>query len=361
MAAAGEPVRIETIEVQSPAAGEVLVRIQASGVCRTDLHAQRGHFGRQFPYLLGHEAVGVVERVGEGVTRPAVGDRVMLSWRAPCGHCGFCDAGKSNFCKRPLVAGKRMHTQDGKVLGRVLGLGTFCSHTVVHAAQAIVIDAALPATAMCLVGCGVVTGVGAVLFSAKVEAGARVAVFGCGAVGISVVQGARLARAGRIIAVDRVPQKLAWAKEFGATDVIDARDGDVVKAIKQLCGGVDHAFEAIGLPETLEQALECCALAGRCTLIGVPQPGAKMTVDMAKLFYARRTLSTTFYGDCLPARDFPLLAQWYARGDLMLDEMVTQRIALEQLPEAFEAMERGETLRSVIVWPEEAGAAKLPS
>ncbi len=163
-----------------------------------------------------------------------------------------------------------------------------------------------------------------------------------------------MARASRIIAVDKVPQKLEWAKQFGASDIIDARAGDVVKSIKQLCGGVDHAFEAIGLPETLEQALACCALAGRCTLIGVPQPGAKMSVDMAKLFYGRRTLTTTFYGDCLPSRDFPLMAEWYARGDLKLDEMVTQRIGLDQVGEAFEAMERGEGLRSVIVWPDSA-------
>lgn len=346
----GEPARVEDIHLAPPEKGEVLVRMLATGVCHTDLHAKLGHFGRKFPYLLGHEATGVVERVGEGVERPAVGDTVMLNWRAPCNACGFCDAGRPSHCERPLTAGPRMHTKDGAELGRVLGLGTFATHTVVAASQAIPVAADLAPEATCLIGCGVVTGVGAALFAAKVAPAQTVAVFGCGAVGMSVVMGARLARASRIIAVDRVAQKLAWAKDFGATDVVDASTTDPVQAIRALCGGVDHAFEAVGLPQTLEQAMASCRLAGTCTLIGVPHPKAEATVKLAPFFYGRLTLKSTFYGDCLPSRDFPLMASWYRQGELPLDALVTTKITLDQIEEAFTAMKKGEVLRSVITF-----------
>jgi S-(hydroxymethyl)mycothiol dehydrogenase len=341
---------VESISLADPGPGEVLVRVLATGVCHTDLHAQQGHFGRQFPYLLGHEATGVVEQLGAGVDEPTVGTTVMLNWRAPCGRCRFCLAGRPTHCKRPLTAGERMHTSDGVALGRVLGLGTFASHTVVAATQCIPVDAALSPSATCLIGCGVVTGVGAALFSAKVAAGETVAVIGCGAVGLSVVQGARLARAAQIIAVDRVAAKLEHAKHFGASDVVNASEGDAVEAVKKLsAGGVDHAFEAVGLPDTLAQCLACCALAGSVTVIGVPHPKAEVTLPLAKLFYGRHTIRTTFYGDCLPSRDFPQLADWYRRGDLDLDALVTARIGLYDVEDAFRALERGEALRSVIV------------
>ncbi len=341
---------METLRVEAPGPGEILVRMLATGVCHTDLHAKEGHFGRQFPYLLGHEATAVVERVGAGVTRPSVGDTVMLNWRAPCGRCRFCDAGRPSHCERPRTAEPRLHTEDGLAVGRVLGLGTFATHTVVAAEQAVAVDPALAPTATCLIGCGVVTGVGAVLFSARVEPAQTVAVFGCGAVGMSVVLGARLARASRIIAVDRVARKLDWARELGATDVVDAARTDPVRAIRELTGGVDHAFEAVGLPTTVEQALQSCRLAGTCTLIGVPQPKAEASLRLAPFFYGRLTLKSTFYGDCLPSRDFPLLARWYANGELPLDALVTQTIGLDDVEDAFAAMTRGDTLRSVIVF-----------
>jgi len=346
----GDDPVVETIEVGAPGAGEVRVRVLASGVCHTDLHAQRGHFGRDFPYLLGHEATGEVEALGEGVEGLSVGDQVMLNWRAPCGRCGFCLAGRLSYCAKPLVAGERLHRQSGDALGRVLGLGTFATHTVVAAGQCVPVAPGLSPEATCLIGCGVVTGIGAAMFSAKVQAGQRVAVFGCGAVGLSVVQGAKLSRASRIVAVDKVAKKLEWARQLGATDTVDASATDPVDAIKGICGGVDHAFEAVGIPETLEQAAASCALAGSCTLIGVPHPKATVTLPMAKLFYKRLTLRSTFYGDCLPARDFPLLADWYRRGELDLDAFVSERIRLEDVPAAFARMERGETIRSVITF-----------
>jgi S-(hydroxymethyl)mycothiol dehydrogenase len=325
----------------------------ASGICHSDLHAKDGNFGREFPYLLGHEATGVVDAVGPGVDTPAVGTMDMLNWRAPCGRCRACAAGNLTQCSRPVTAGKRLHTADGVALGRVLGLGTFATHTVVAAGQAIPVAPDLAPEATCLIGCGVVTGVGAALFAAKVRAGSTVAVFGCGAVGISVVQAARIARARTIIAVDVVPRKLEWARQFGATHAIDSRAGDPIAKIKALTGGgADYAFEAVGLPLTLEQAVASTGLGGDCTLIGVPAPTAKITLSMAKFFYARATLRATFYGDCLASRDFPLMADWYRDGTLDLDGLVSARVGLGDVDEAFAAMQRGETLRSVIVFPD---------
>lgn len=347
----GAPATVEELIVDPPGPGEVLVRILATGVCHTDLHAKLGNFAPDFPYLLGHEATGVVEAVGAGVTRPATGDTVVLSWRAPCGECRVCAAGRPTFCPRPATAKPRMRTKDGQTLGRVLGLGTFTTHTVVAAAQAIPVPADLRPEATSLIGCAVVTGVGSALYVAQLAHGSRVAVFGCGAVGMSVIQGARLAAATRIIAVDIVPRKLEWAKQFGATDVIDAREVDPVKRIRELTGGagVDAAFEAIGLPQTLTQAMGACDVGGTCVLIGVPVPGTNFTLSLVKFFYTRGHLRSTFYGDCLPSRDVPLLCEWYRQGRLDLDGLVTRRIRLDEIEDAFGAMERGETLRSVIV------------
>lgn len=351
---AGAPAQVEEMEVDPPGPGEVLVRILASGVCHTDLHVKLGNMGGDYPYLLGHEGTGIVEQVGEGVTRPAVGDKVVLAWRAPCGHCRFCLIGMPNFCCDSLNAQPRMRAKrDGAVLKPVLGIGTFCSHTVVAAGQAVPIPAELSPEATCLIGCGVMTGVGAAMYAADVRQGSSVAVFGCGGVGINVIQGARLARAAKVIGVDVDPRKLEWARQFGATDTVNAREGDPVARIKELTGGhgVNYSFEAIGLPETLMQALFCRDLAGTCVLIGVPGPNATLNLPLANFFGLGGALRVTWYGDCLPTRDFPMLADWYQKGELKLDELVTRTIALNQADEAFAAMERGETLRSVIVLP----------
>jgi S-(hydroxymethyl)mycothiol dehydrogenase len=344
----GAPAEVEEIEIDPPGAGEVLVRIVATGVCHSDLHCKLGNFGVEFPYLLGHEGAGVVEAVGDGVTRPRVGDTVVAVWRAPCGTCRFCVAGNPTFCVAPLIAQPRMRTRDGKVLGRVLGTGTFATHTVLHAAQAIPIPADLSMDATCLIGCGVATGAGAVLNAARVPAGATVAVIGCGAVGMSVILGARVAAASRIVAVDLIRSKLERARQLGATDAVDAR-GDAAKEVRKLTGGgVQYAFEAVGLPATVKVALAACELGGTCTLIGVPAPTAEVSINLARFFFSRVKLQTTFYGDCLPARDVPLLADLYRRGALPLDELVSERIGLHDVEAAFARMQAGETLRSII-------------
>jgi S-(hydroxymethyl)mycothiol dehydrogenase len=350
--APGEAARVEDIRIEAPGPGEVRVRVLASGVCHTDLHAKLGHFGRDFPYLLGHEATGEVEAVGAGVTLPRVGDTVMLAWHAPCGRCRACASGEPVMCTATVTAQPRMTTADGKTLGRVLGLGTFATHTVVAAAQTVPVAPGLDPAATCLIGCGVATGVGAVLFAARVEPGSQVAVFGCGGVGLNVVQGARLAHAARIIAVDRVAAKLEWARRFGATDAVLAGAEDPVARIQELCGGgVDYAFDAVGRPEVIAQAAASLGHGGECVLIGLPAPGAELTLSLPKFFYKRCRLRTTFYGDCLPTRDFPLLARWYRDGKLELDDLVSQRIDLGEVEAAFAAMERGDGLRSVIVLP----------
>ncbi|RIK37043.1 MAG: S-(hydroxymethyl)mycothiol dehydrogenase, partial [Chloroflexi bacterium] len=242
----GAPVSIEEFTIDDPGPNEVLVRIVASGVCHTDLGVKSGTYGTEgFPFLLGHEGAGIVEAVGPGVSTPKVGDHVILAWRAPCGECRFCKAGRPNYCAASLNAEKRMRTLDGLTLNPVLGIGTFCTHTLVHAKQAIPIDHDLPSAQMSLIGCGVMTGVGAALYTAGVKPGTSVAVVGCGGVGDSVIQGAQIAGATTIIAVDLDPQKLEWAKGFGATHLVNPNDGDPVEAIKAITGGngVNYAFE----------------------------------------------------------------------------------------------------------------------
>lgn len=352
--AAGQPTKLEEIIIEEPGEGEVLVRIQASGVCHTDLHYKLGAIGNDFPYLLGHEGAGIIEAVGEGVTEPKVGDYVVLAWRAPCGYCRFCALGQLNLCSASLNAQPRMTAKtDNAQLSPALGIGTFCTHTVVSAKQAVKVPAACPPEQASLLGCGVTTGVGAALYTAGIHRGSSVAVFGCGGIGNSVIMGAKLARATRIIGVDIAANKLEWAKQFGATDVVNATKVDPVEAIKQLTDGhgVDYSFEAVGTPQTLLQALWSRDLAGTCTLIGVPDPTMKMELPMLQFFGLGGSLRVSWYGDCLPSRDFPLLADYYLQGELDLDRMVSRVIKLEDTEAAFEAMERGETLRSVIRFP----------
>ena len=349
----GARAEVEEFTIDDPGPNEVLVRIVASGVCHTDLGVKMGVYGTSgFPFLLGHEGAGIVEAVGPGVESPQVGDHVILAWRAPCGTCRFCKTGQPNYCANSLNAEKRMRSHDGLTLNPVLGIGTFCTHTLVHARQAIPIAHDLPSAQMSLIGCGVMTGVGAVLYQANVKPGSSVAVFGCGGVGDSVIAGARIAGATTIIAVDIDPRKLEWAKDFGATHTVNSREVDPVARIKELTGGngVNYSFEAVGRPETLEQAIFCRDNAGTCIFIGVPGPGKNLNLDLQRFFDIGGYLGVSWYGNCLPTRDFPMLAEWYRQGQLNLDKIVTRTIKLEEAEDAFDAMERGETLRSVIVF-----------
>lgn len=348
---AGGPPFLEDFTVDDPGPGEVLVRIQASGVCHTDVMYMEGLVGNDFPYLLGHEGAGIIEAVGAGVDSPKPGDFVILAWRAPCGSCRFCLIGMPNFCSSSLNAQPRMRTSDGIALTPALGLGTFCTHTVVAAKQAIPVSTLVPPAQACLIGCGVMTGVGAVLYAANVRRGSTVAVFGCGGVGVSVIQGARLAQARQIIGIDVADTKLAWAKQFGATDVIDARHSDPVEQIHELTDGlgVDYSFEAAGRADTLEQALWSRDLASTCVMIGVHGPDAAITLPLQQLFGLGGALRVSWYGDCLPSRDFPLLCDLYLKGQLMLDEVVTKRIGLGDVQRAIHDMHAGTVLRSVIL------------
>ncbi|MFN8522108.1 MAG: Zn-dependent alcohol dehydrogenase [Chloroflexota bacterium] len=347
-----EPAPLERIVLHDPGPGEVLVRVLASGVCHTDLHFQQGHIGT-LPVLMGHEGAGIVEAVGEGVQQPSVGDYVVLAWRAPCGQCRFCRIGFLHLCAASLNAKPRQHTPAGETIPTIMGLGTFATHTVVAALQAVPIPREVPPEQACLIGCGVMTGLGAVFYTAQVRQGSTVAVFGAGAVGTSVIQGARLARASKIIAVDLEDRKLEWARQFGATHTVNPNQGDPVEQIMALTGGngVDYTFEAVGHPAVLNQALLSRGLAGVCTLIGVPSADARIEFPAQQFFGMGGSLRVSWYGDCLPTRDFPLLAQMYLRRELMLDELITRKVALTEVQSAFESMERGETLRSVISFP----------
>jgi S-(hydroxymethyl)mycothiol dehydrogenase len=348
---ANAPVATEPIAVDEPGPGEVLVRIEASGVCHTDLHVRDGKIGSP-PILLGHEGAGTIEAVGPGVDEPRVGDYVILAWRAPCGTCRFCRNGLLQLCSASLNAKPRQHTPGGVYPPPILGIGTFATHTVVAAKQAIPVTRAIPPAQACLIGCGVMTGFGAAMYTAGVRPGSSVAVFGCGTVGTSVIQGARLAHASTIIGVDVAPQKLAWARQFGATHTVNAADGDPVEQIKALTGGfgVNYAFEAVGSGDVLQQVLACRDLAGVATLIGVPGRASSITLDLPRYFDLGGSLRVSWYGDCLPTRDFPMLVDLYQKGELLLDELVTQRLGLDDVQAAFGAMERGETLKSVVIF-----------
>jgi len=344
------PIQVEDVLVGEPGPNELRVRILATGLCHSDLHCAHGVFGQDFPYLLGHEAAGIVEQVGEGVVSPAEGSYVALAWHAPCGECVSCMEGRPNHCLQSLAAPSRMVTREGLTLTAASTLGTFCTHTVVAASQAIPIPTGVPPTSACLVGCAVATGVGAALQTARVRPGSSVAVFGCGGVGINVIQGARIAGAQQIVAVDLADEKLELARQFGATETINGSDGDAVTRVQRLTGkrGVDYCFEVAGSTATLEQAIACIAVHGTCVIVGVPAQEARLSLAVDELYWHAGTIVTSWYGDCVPARDFPMLFGWYLDGSLKLDELVTRTIELEAAPEAMAQIGGADTLRSVI-------------
>ena len=348
--AKGEPVGIETIEVPDPGPGEALVAVQACGVCHTDLHYREGAINDEFPFLLGHEAAGVVESVGEGVTNVAPGDFVILNWRAVCGNCRSCLRGRPWYCFATHNATQKM-TLDGQELSPALGIGAFAEKTLVAAGQATKVNPEAQPEVAGLIGCGVMAGLGAAMNTGGVGRGDSVAVFGCGGVGDAAIEGSRLAGAHTIIGVDIDDTKLEWAREFGATHTINSSREDPVERIRELTGGhgVDVAIEAIGLPQTYEQAFYARDLAGAVVLVGVPNPEMRIELPMIEVFGRGGVLKSSWYGDCLPARDFPMLIDLYLQGRLNLERFVSETISLEGVEEAFHAMERGEVLRSVVV------------
>jgi S-(hydroxymethyl)mycothiol dehydrogenase len=346
----GEPVEVTTVLVPDPGPGEALVAVQACGVCHTDLHYREGGIGDDFPYLLGHEAAGVVEAVGDGVTGVAPGDFVILNWRAVCGECRACRRGRPWYCFATHNAKQKMTLEDGTVLSPALGIGAFVDKTLVAAGQCTKVDPAVPPEVAGLLGCGVMAGLGAALNTAPVTRGDSVAVIGCGGVGDAAILGAQLAGARTIIGVDVDPRKLEWARQFGATHVINSRETDPVERIQELTGGngADVVIEAIGRPETYLQAFYGRDLAGTVVLVGVPTPDMRLEAPLLDFFGRGGALKSSWYGDCLPERDFPMLTDLYLQGRLPLDKFVSETIALDQVESAFAKMERGEVLRSVV-------------
>ena len=347
----GAPVSLETIVIPDPGPGEVVVAIQACGVCHTDLHYREGGINDEFPFLLGHEAAGTVETVGEGVTEVAPGDYVILNWRAVCGECRACRRGQAQYCFNTHNATQKMTLLDGTELSPALGIGAFCDKTLVAAGQCTKVDPAAPATAAGLLGCGVMAGIGAAINTGGVTRGQSVAVFGCGGVGNAAIAGAKLAGASTIIAVDIDDRKLEWATGFGATHTVNSSTTDPVQAIQDATGGfgADVCIEAVGHPAVYRQAFEARDLAGTVVLVGVPRPDMTIELPFIDVFGRGGSLKSSWYGDCLPSRDFPMLIDLYLQGRLDLDGFVSETIELDAVEDAFHKMERGEVLRSVVV------------
>jgi S-(hydroxymethyl)mycothiol dehydrogenase len=350
--AKGAPVEMATVVVPDPGPGEAVVRVQACGVCHTDLHYRDGGVTDEYPFLLGHEAAGLVEQIGDGVTDVAPGDFVVLNWRAVCGDCRACRRGRPWYCFATHNAAQKMTLTDGTVLSPALGIGAFAEQTLVHAKQCTKVDPAARPAAVGLLGCGVMAGLGAAMNTGQVGRGDSVAVIGCGGVGDGAIAGAALAGATTIIAVDVDARKLEWATSFGATHTVDASQTDPVAAIKELTGGfgADVVIEAVGRPETWKQAFYARDLAGTVVLVGVPTPDMTLELPLLDVFSRGGALKSSWYGDCLPSRDFPMLTELYRQGRLDLDRFVSEEIGLDQVEEAFTRMHHGDVLRSVVVF-----------
>ncbi len=353
------PLQVETVDLVDPADDQIVVKIAACGVCHTDLSVTQALLPYPPPVVLGHEAAGVIEEVGKGVRHLKVGDHVVLSCVPNCGHCAYCRAGQTHLCdtgiKVAMEGADIGFRKDGNDIARFCGLGGFAEHTVIQAGAAIPIPKDIPLDRACLVGCAVVTGVGAAINTAKIQPGQTVAVFGSGGIGLNVIQGAALAGAARIIAVDRLPKKLEWATKFGATDIIDAssKDVDAAEEIRALTGGlgVDVAFEAIGVPEVMLQAFLSVKRGGRAVVVGVAGFGVDVNIPACLLALEERSLVGSLYGGSEMSRDVPRFLELYQRGKLKLDELVSRRVPFDEINSAFQSMERGEVARSVVIFP----------
>ena len=350
--ARGAAVELRDVLVPDPGPGEALVRVKACGGCHTNLHYREGAINDDFPFLLGHEAAGTVEAVGDGVDSVAPGDFVIIAWRAPCGGCRSCLRGRPWYCFASRNAKNPMTLADGTLLSPALGIGAFTELTLVDAGQAVKVDPKASPAAAGLVGCGIMAGLGAAINTGNVGRGDSVAVIGCGGVGNAAIAGSKLAGAHTIIAVDIDDRKLQWARDFGATHTVNSTKTDPVEAIRGLTGGngVNVAIEAVGNPATYEQAFYARDHAGVVVLVGVPSPDMKIELPLLEVFGRGGALKSSWYGDCLPTRDFPMYIDLYLQGRLDLDRFVSETIPLDDVEEAFHKMERGEVLRSVVLF-----------
>lgn len=351
--AKGTPVELVDVVVPDPGPAEVVVKIQACGVCHTDLAYRDGNITDQWPFLLGHEAAGTVETVGSAVTHVEPGDFVVLNWRAVCGECRACRKGKQQYCFNTFNAEQPMTLTDGTALTPALGIGAFIDKTLVHQGQCTKVNPAADPAVAGLLGCGVMAGIGAAMHTGAVARGDSVAVIGCGGVGSAAVAGARLAGASVIIGVDVDQRKLDWAKDLGATHTILSGEGvNVPEAVQKLTGGfgADVVIDAVGRPQTWEQAFYARDLAGVVVLVGVPSPTMRLEMPLLDFFSHGGSLKSAWYGDCLPERDFPTLVDLSLQGRLPLEKFVTERIGVGDVEEAFHAIHEGRVLRSVVVF-----------
>jgi len=346
----GADVELVDVVVPDPGPGDVVVQVRACGVCHTDLHYREGGINDEFPFLLGHEAAGTVEAVGDDVTAVAPGDFVILNWRAVCGQCRACARGKPWYCFDTANAQQKMTLNDGTELSPALGIGAFAEKTLVAAGQCTKVDPGAEAAAVGLLGCGVMAGFGAAVNTGNVGRGDSVAVIGCGGVGSAAIAGSRVAGATTIIGVDVDDRKLEWARKLGATHTVNSSTEDAIARIRELTDGfgADVVIEAVGRPETYEQAFYARDLAGTLVLVGVPTPEQQITLPMIEIFGRGGALKSSWYGDCLPSRDFPVLVDLYLQGRFDLGAFVTERIGLGDVEQAFGRMREGGVLRSVV-------------
>ena len=347
----GQPVELVDIVIPEPGPGEVVVNLIACGVCHTDLTYRDGGISDSYPFLLGHEAAGTVESVGPGVTAVQPGDFVILNWRAVCGQCRACKRGRPQYCFATFNAEQKMTLTDGTELTPALGIGAFAEKTLVHAGQCTKVNAEADPAIAGLLGCGVMAGLGAAVNTGAVTREDTVAVIGCGGVGDAAIAGAALVGAKRIIAIDTDTTKLAWAREFGATHTINAHDVDVVASVQDLTDGfgADVVIDAVGLPQTWKQAFYARDLAGTVVLVGVPTPEMRIEMPLLDFFSHGGTLKSSWYGDCLPERDFPTFIDLYLQGRLPLEKFVSERIGIADVEAAFAHMHTGAVLRSVVM------------
>ncbi len=342
---------VTDLEMDGPGPGEVLVSVKAAGLCHSDVSVLDGTIPFPTPVVLGHEGAGVVTEIGAGVTNVVVGDHVALSTVASCGLCSACAQGRPTHCVQSMSRFPQPYRRGGEPLYQFAATGAFAEATVVSAAQAVRIDPDVSFEVAALIGCGVITGLGAVLNRAKVQPGESAAVLGVGGIGLNVIQGLRLAHAGPIIAIDTNPAKQALAEQFGATDFIVAGEGiDTVQAVKDLTGGrgTDYAFECVGHPALIRQSIDMCATGGSAVILGVPALGTEASFMVFSIYYDKSILGCR-YGAARPHHDFPMMIDLYKRGSLMLDELVTATYPIDEIDRALEAMHRGELARGVLL------------